>query len=208
MNMMQQVLPVLGQVLLMSVLLAMLAGKYVQDIRKRWLMVAILLVMGFSIPLNGLSTAQWLRTLLGDLSVITLVIFANIVAQRLFGLDLLHPVARSNLLRGIVLAGVLLYPLALGLGSIDSYATGFAPLWMVLLLCATSVMVWFRGQRDLAIVLLLPVAAFNLRLLESANLWDYLLDPVLFFYALVQLVASKNFGHFKLDYSDAKVKNR
>lgn len=207
MNMMQQLLPVLGQVLLLSVLLAMLAGKYIQAVHKRWLIFAALLLICLIVPLNGLSIGQWLRTVFGDFSVIMLAIFANIVAQRFFGFDLLKPAARSNLLRGIVLAGVLFYPLALGLGSIDSYALGFAPLWLVLLLCATSVMVWFRGQRDLAIVLLLPVAAFNLRLLESANLWDYLLDPVLFCYALVQMVASKNFGHFKLDYPDAKVKN-
>jgi len=207
MNIVHQILPVAGQVLLLAVLFAMLAEKLARDVRKRKLIVAVLLVAGLFVPVNGLSLSQWLRSALGDLSVITLVILLNSVVNRLFNVQLLTPPARKNLLSGIVLVGVLFYPLALGLGPVDPYAFAYAPLWMTVLLSLASVLTWFRGQRDLAVVLLLPVVAFNLKLLESSNLWDYLLDPILFAYAVVQLLAGRNFGDFKLFFSAAKVKN-
>jgi len=207
MSMVQQILPVVGQASLLAVLFAMLAEKLVKDVHKRRLIVAVLLVLCLFVPVNGLSISQWLRSALGDLSVLTVAIFANIVTQRLFNVQLLTPDARKNLLSGIALLGVLFYPLALGLGSVDPYAFGFAPVWMTVLLVLASVMGWLSGRRDLAVILLLPVVAFNLQLLESNNLWDYLLDPILLAYAMVQVLKSRNFGYFKLHFSDAKVKN-
>jgi hypothetical protein len=57
------------------------------------------------------------------------------------------------------------------------------------MLALVSAVSWLKGLRDLAVILLLPLLAFNLHLLESANLWDYLLDPVLMIYAVVQSAA-------------------
>ena len=207
MSMVQQILPIMGQVALLAVLLAMPAEKLVKDAHKRKLIVAVLLVLCLFVPLNGLSISQWLRSALGDLSVLTLAIFANIALQRLFNVHLVSAEARQNLLRVIALVGVLFYPLALGLGPVDPYAFGYAPVWMTVLLVLASGMGWISGRRDLAVILLLPVVAFNLQLLESNNLWDYLLDPILLAYALVQILKSRNFGCFKLHFSDAKVKN-
>jgi len=207
MSMVQQILPVVGQVSLFAVLFAMLAERLVKDVHKRKLIVAVLLVLCLFVPVNGLSISQWVRSALGDLSVLTVVILANIAVQRLFSVHLLSPDARKNLLPGIALLGVLFYPLALGLGPVDPYAFGFAPVWMTVLLVLASVMGWLSGRRDLAVILLLPLVAFNLQLLESNNLWDYLLDPILVAYAMVQVLKSMNFSYFKLRFSAAKVKN-
>ena len=98
-------------------------------------------------------------------------------------------------------------PLALGLGPVDPYAFGYAPLGMTILLSLASVLTWFRGGRDLAVVLLLPIVAFNLQLLESNNLWDYLLDPILLAYAMVQVLKGRNLAKLKLYFFAAKVKN-
>lgn len=189
MNIVHQILPVAGQVLLMAVLLAMLAEKLVTDVRKRKLIVAVLLVSGLFVPVNGLSISQWLRSALGDLSVITLVIMLNILLRRLYYINIINELSMIFLLSGVALVGVVFYPLALGLSALDPYHFGYAPVWISVMLALVSVVSWLKGLRDLAVILLLPLLAFNLRLLESANLWDYLLDPVLMIYAVVQSAA-------------------
>jgi hypothetical protein len=191
-------LPWLGQFLLMAVLLSMLTAKLVKNPASRLGVIAALIVLGFSVPLAGTTVAQWLRSVLGDLSVFTLVIFADILARRLWSRKLLDASSRKPLLLVAALVGVVFYPLALGFGPVDPYRVGYAPLMMVYLLGLTSVIAWISFTRRLAVILLLPLLAYNLHLLESDNLWNYLLDPVLVVYALVQ-GAGEMMKLFKLD---------
>jgi len=46
---------------------------------------------------------------------------------------------------------------------------------------------WWWSRRGAALILAAGVAAFNWHLLESGNLWDYLLDPVLAIWSLCAL---------------------
>ena len=193
MNMMQSILPFVGQVLLLTVLLTVLLGRFVKDSRQRMVVVAVLLVPGLFLPIHGLSIAQWLRSALGDFSILTLVVFSNVLAQRLFNYRLLAPITRHTLLLGVALVGVVFYPLALGVSAFDPYQLGYSPLVMSVLLCFASIIAWLRAMRVLAIILLLPLLAYNLHLLESYNLWDYLLDPILLLYALVQGLLNSRF---------------
>ncbi|MHC4225337.1 MAG: hypothetical protein ACYSUN_15210, partial [Planctomycetota bacterium] len=48
---------------------------------------------------------------------------------------------------------------------------------MPALLLALIVALWWWGRRPAAWVLLAAAAAYLLRLKESQNLWDYLVDP-------------------------------
>ena len=74
--------------------------------------------------------------------------------------------------------------MALGLGSVDPYEWGwqFSPLFVVMGVL-TAWLLW-RGYR-FGLVLLIAGAAFHLRLLESTNYWDYLLDPVYFVVSII-----------------------
>lgn len=191
-------LPYMGQVLLLTVLFTIATGRFVKDFRQRLLVVAVLLVTGLFLPFNGLSFAQWLRSVTGDLSVLSLVMFANILAQRLSGHKLMEPATRNKLLKAIALAGVVFYPLALGVSAFDPYRFGYSPLLLSGLLCMASIIAWQRAERGMAVILLLPLIAFNLHLLESANLWDYLLDPVLLAYALVQVFVDSKFMQHRI----------
>lgn len=193
MSMMLNILPFVGQVLILAVLLAVLLGKFVKDSRHRMVVVAVLVVAGLFLPISGLSIAQWLRSALGDLSILTLVVFSNVLMQRLFNYKLLAPATRNSLLLGVALVGVVFYPLALGVSAFDPYQLGYAPVLMSALLCLASIIAWLRSMRGLAIILLLPLLVFNLHLLESYNLWDYLLDPILLIYALVQVLLNSRF---------------
>jgi hypothetical protein len=190
MNGMYGVLPYAGQVLLLAVLLTLILGRFVNDSRRRLGLVAVLLALGMFLPVSGSTIAQWLRSVSGDLSVLTLVIFSNILAQRLFHFKLVQSTSIKPLLLGVAVVGVVFYPMALGVSAFDPYRLGYAPVLMSALLCLASIIAWLSAKRDLAIILLLPLIACNLHLLESGNLWDYLLDPILWVYAFVQSVIS------------------
>jgi hypothetical protein len=188
--------PYVGQVLLLAVLITLMAGKIVKDSGLRIGVIAALLALCLFLPVSGLSVAQWLRSVVGDLSMFTLLVFLNILAQRLFQRNFMTPDSRKKLLLGVAMVGVVFYPLALGVSSFDPYRLGYSPVFMAALLCLASIIAWLRAHRELAIILLLPLLAYNLRMLESVNLWDYLLDPILLVYAVVQSLAAFHFHAF------------
>lgn len=190
MNYLPMLLPWLSQLLLLAVLLAVLFGRFVQEKKQRQALLASVLLLGFFIPLAGSTVTQWLRSIVGDMSVLTLVLLLDILARRWWNHALLAPATRTSLLLGAGLVGLVFYPLALGVGSFDPYRLGFAPLLPASVLIVLSIIAWQRRARGLAVILLLPLLAYNLHLLEADNLWNYLLDPVLVIYALVQQVGS------------------
>ena len=186
MTILHNILPWLSPFLLMAVLITVFSEKLKKHSVPRLGLIIALIVLGFSVPLAGSTVAQWFRSVLGDLSVLTLVVFADILAKRLWHRNVLDASSRKALLLVVAVVGVVFYPLSLGVGPIDPYRLGYTPLMMVYLLGLTSVIAWLRQVRILAVILLLPMLAYNLHLLESDNLWNYLLDPVLVIYALVQ----------------------
>ena len=88
-----------------------------------------------------------------------------------------------------VVTGVVLYPLALGIGSVDPFAYGwhFGPLF-VLVGCVAMLLQWRRNR--FGIVMLLTVFAWLASIAESGNLWDCLTDPVFFFVSIGALAMS------------------
>jgi hypothetical protein len=101
--------------------------------------------------------------------------------QRLFGINLLQRKDRQAAWLFGALAGLLLYPLALGWGPFDPYSLGwrFGPLFVSVAILA-SVLILRRNR--FGVVLVLAIAAWHLRAVESGNYWDCLIDP---FYFLV-----------------------
>lgn len=123
------------------------------------------------VPVGALSPAGYVRGVTGDLSVTSIVLLAvSITGWRAPG--------ERKVLSAAVLAGaVFLYPMALGLGGFDPYRLGFAPHVLLPVLCVGAGLAWLR-QRYLALAcIVLAVTGHSLALMESTNLWDYLLDP-------------------------------
>jgi len=184
---MHQILPIISQALLLAVLITMIVGKLGKNSHKLMVfVVALLLLLCMTIPLYELTVGQWLRSVVGDLSVLTLVVLGDILAKRWWNYTVLEASTRKALLLVAAGVGVVFYLMALGVGPVDPYRLGFAPIIMASLLGLISLIASLRQERRLAIILLLPLLAYNLHLLESDNLWNYLLDPVLVIYALVQ----------------------
>jgi hypothetical protein len=139
------------------------------------------------VPVRGIPVGGYLRGTLGDLSVTTMLLLGAAVLQ-MSGWSLLDARARIALYGWVVAAGLVLYPLTLGLTRWDPYTLGFQPRALVLVVAAI-VIAWWGRRRGAALVLTGGVAAFDLGVLESSNLWDYLLDPWLFGWAAGALVA-------------------
>ncbi len=81
------------------------------------------------------------------------------------------------------LVGLLLYASALGFLPIDIYAWGYQARWLALAAAMFAVVLW-AGAPLVAWALAFALLAFALQLGASRNLWDYLLDPVMFFVAI------------------------
>ena len=126
-------------------------------------------------PLGGLSLAGYVRGVTGDLSMTTLVLLTTgLVGGFLGGVE---PKERRALSVLVVLGALFLYPMALGLGSFDPYRLGFVPSGLLAALFVVAVAAWLRQFYVLLLCLLVAVSSHTLELMESPNLWDYLVDP-------------------------------
>jgi len=132
-------------------------------------------------PLGGLPLARWLAGMVDHWSVPAIALLTSAVIQRLFGIELLQGKDRQAAWIFGALAGLLLYPLALGWGPFDPYSLGwhFGPLFVSVAVLA-SVLILRKNR--FGVVLVLAIAAWHLRAVESGNYWDCLIDP---FYFLV-----------------------
>lgn len=132
-------------------------------------------------PIGGVSVAGYLRGAFGDLSVMTLLLLARVLlrprAPRAIGRD------DGVLWTGVAAIAVVFYPMALGLTGWDPYALGFHPRGLVLVVAAAALAA-LPGAPGATRLIALSMIAFDLGVLESSNLWDYLLDPLLALYAI------------------------
>jgi hypothetical protein len=85
-----------------------------------------------------------------------------------------------------IVSGLLLYPAALGFGPVDPYAWGWLVPAMPLAVAALAAGL-IACRNRFGLVLVAALVAFDLGLLESGNLWDYLVDPLFFVAGIVGL---------------------
>lgn len=141
------------------------------------------------IPVAGLPLARVLAAVMDHWSVPLLALLVACVGKTFFGTELLrHEDRRAMWIFGVV-TGVILYPLALGIGPVDPFAYGwhFGPLFALVGIVALYLQ-W--RQNRFGVVLLLAIIAWLAGVAESGNLWDCLADPVFFFVSIGALVAS------------------
>lgn len=139
------------------------------------------------IPIDGWHLFAWVRvlepnpsfTLTGLLGV---ALWGRITQKKLF-----RPQdwsAAWSLGAGLAL---LLYPMALGLTSIDPYGWGWGPILPAVAALAASLLL-LAGNR-MGVLLLLPFGGVLLHLQESSNFWDALIDPFYGGLSLIVIVA-------------------
>jgi len=163
-----------------------IACRFVTD-KRRMLLPVALIVLGLPlIPIAQLMVAGYWFGIVGHISITTTLLLAH-GALRLFRPEL-KPVddkSRWLILTLIGIVAIGFYPLALGVSPFDPYRIGYQPQLMIVLLIALSLVAWFRAFRATAFMILIAIFAYNIGLLESSNLWDYLFDPFLVIYAWI-----------------------
>jgi hypothetical protein len=156
--------------------------------------VLLLIYIMVLLPIFGWSLAGRLRGFFGDLSTTSALLLGAALFTRLRFLSsgnaapLWNVRERFSLLLFISILALLLYPFALGIGTLDPYRAGFGSVSLLLMLALLSLWFMRRGLYLLPLVSALAVMAWSMRLLESTNVWDYLLDAPLAIYALVSVI--------------------
>ena len=130
----------------------------------------------------------YIRGVSSDLSVTLVALSCLGLSHRLFRIPVIATQERMALNGIIAIAALFLYPLALGWGDWDAYRLGWGSwgLWATLL--ALSLVFWIKGLRLLPLLIALALLAWTVGLMESTNLWDYLIDPWLALSALFQCI--------------------
>ncbi len=171
----------LGQVLLTSAIILSLfrVGKYRPIVR--WTALVVTAVIGLS-QFGDIRLIAYPGGVLGDLSITAQLLLASVIAKQILRIEIFSERARSTILLATAGAGIVLYPFSSGLTMLDVYSSGFDSTTLMIALAVLAAIGWTL-RPGAAIVIPLSVVAFNLELLTSNNVWDYLLDPVLTLFA-------------------------
>lgn len=139
-------------------------------------------------PPGTLPVAGYVRGVVGDLSVTTVLLLLWSLLRPACRWRSLDP--RSLLALQVVVAagGLVLYPLALGLGAPDPYRLGYASPGFLAVLLVLALVAWLQGLHLLAVCVASAVLAWAVGACDSRNLCDYLIDPLLSAYCLGALV--------------------
>lgn len=139
------------------------------------------------IPIYEVSTVLRLKGLFADLSLTTLTLLVLWPVLRLKKISLNNPDS-AGLCAIVLLLAVTLYPMALGVGAYDPYALGFRPWALLTAIAALGVLATLRGYLVSKTIVVVVLIGYWLRVLDSQNLWDYLIDPILGIFAIIYLL--------------------
>jgi len=136
------------------------------------------------LPVRQVPAARFLAGLNLNFSITLMAVLLSSFLQSIRGVRLLDRKAlRTISVLGLVL-GLSLYPSAMNLVPFDLYQLGWGSSSMLAFLFLLTMFLILAGNRT-GFVLAACVAAYALKLLESDNLWDYLVDPFLIIWCLI-----------------------
>ena len=134
----------------------------------------------FGIPLE-LPLAAYVRGIVGDLSVVTLVLlWSSFILNERLALPI-------QVKMSLACIAVVFYPLALGFTMFDPYAWGYGSWTFLLTVLLFALIAWWMNLHIVVLAIALALCAWSFQWHESSNLWDYLIDPFLCLWALLSL---------------------
>ena len=140
-------------------------------------------IFTFVLPLE-LPLAAYVRGFTGELSIMSmLLLWTAYFSPKELKLPAFMKV-------WIALVAIAFYPLALGFGMLDPYAWGYDSIILLVVVIATALVALLMGSNRIAIILAIAILAWAAGWHESANLWDYILDPFLGLWAIGALIQS------------------
>ncbi|WP_128112421.1 hypothetical protein [Polynucleobacter necessarius] len=188
MNTFMQTIALLEMSLTCAVLMIWLLQKFSP---KEWPFIAkVILALGlvnlFFWPLGlslELPITAYVRGVVGDLSVVTMLLLWSTLLPK----NKPTPIGFQFV---IALIALIFYPLALGLGMLDPYAWGYGSIAFFIAVILVAVVCGFAGWSKGVWIISVAILAWAAHWHESANLWDYLLDPFLAVWALVAFIGA------------------
>ncbi|MDA0272298.1 MAG: hypothetical protein O3C68_03485 [Proteobacteria bacterium] len=186
-----QWLPHAGSALVFASLVNIIARRFIARPSAQGIVFASVF-LACLVPIPEFSLSHYLRVLTGDLSITGFIILGLAACQSIRSTDsgpdhaqLLEPSL------ALVAVSLLLYPTALGLTYFDLYAFGYYPIILgPLIFVFFAGALWF-GFTLPAVLLSVGFIAFAFGILESDNLWDYLIDPVVAAYAFFVVIKKR-----------------
>ena len=138
-----------------------------------WLPVMLLLAGSA----EGINFAGHLRGLWGDPSIVTLLLLFLFTLQPSWLPDAPRPTTcvLITLLVTVPLYGPMLLPVPTVQDNL--YAIGWQPWSLLIVIALATLIMWRSLQRTWLNIIALALLAYAGRLMESDNLWDYLVDP-------------------------------
>ncbi len=143
----------------------------------KWAAAVCVVLLWMPAGAAALPVLAYIRGVTSDLSITFVALACTSLWVQLRGLPGLPGRERAVVFYSVAVAAVFLYPLALGWGDWDAYRSGWGAPGMLLALLVLAVGCVARGLRLLPASIALALLAWTAGLLESTNLWDYLVDP-------------------------------
>jgi hypothetical protein len=152
----------------------------------KWVVLVCFVLLWVPVGAAHLPLLAYIRGISSDLSITLVALACFGLSQRLFKLPAIASREKMALNGVIAVAAVFLYPVALGWGDWDAYRLGWGSLGLWATLLALSLVFWIKRLRLFPMLVGLALLAWSAGLMESTNLWDYLIDPWLALAALFQ----------------------
>ena len=149
--------------------------------RGQTLIIGIISALIVLVPVGGLPLGRWLISINANFSIPLTAVLLSKVWEKATGTGLLDKTGLLCCWIFGMTAGLALYPMALGLGRFDPYELGWGFSWLFVAVMIITFLLLFMKNR-FAVVLIVCVLCYDMQLLESHNLWDYLVDP---FYTVI-----------------------
>jgi hypothetical protein len=129
-----------------------------------------------------LPLAAYVRGFTGDLSIVSMLLLWSVLLPSSKSAPIIFKVS-------LAVIALAFYPLALGLGMIDPYAWGYGAIPFYIGVLAFAVICGLANWNKGVWIIALAIIAWSVHWHESANLWDYLLDPFLALWSIIALVS-------------------
>lgn len=188
MNQYMQLIALLEMSLTCAVVLTILLQKGLQIEIPFIVRVVLVLFLGnvFFWPLGmslELPLSAYVRGVTGDLSIVTLLLLWSALLPSSKKTPLGFQVS-------IALIAIVFYPLALGFGMLDPYVWGYGSIALLVSVIVFAILCGLAGWTKGVWIISIAIIAWAAHWHESANLWDYLLDPFLAIWALYAIPRS------------------
>ena len=135
------------------------------------------------LPLE-LPLAAYVRGFTGELSITSmLLLWTAYFSPKVIHIPLVMKV-------WIAVVAIAFYPFALGVSMLDPYGWGYGSIALLAGVLSAAFIAWLAGSNRIAIILAVAILAWTVGWHESANLWDYILDPFLGLWAIGSLIRS------------------